>query len=187
MKKTTKGHKKARPTNEPIDPARLLAKDVMQTDVLTLRPDDTVESAVGLLEEYHVSGAPVLDGFGKILGVLSSTDVARREHVHEGSVSVGRVGGGGVGPDEDDGIDFEDEVLDSEGYSPELFASARVDEWMSHRLVSVAPEATLAEVCRLMVAESIHRVFVVREEALCGVISTFDVVRLMAAESEVKR
>lgn len=180
MKKTTKGHKKARTKNEPIDPTRLLAKDVMQTDVLTLRPDDTVESAVGLLEEYHVSGAPVLDGFGKILGVLSSTDVARREHVHEGSVSVGRMGGGG--PDEDDGLDFEDEVLDSEGYSPELFASARVDEWMSHRLVSVDPQATLAEVCQLMVAESIHRVFVVQEDALCGVISTFDVVRLMAGE-----
>lgn len=184
MKKTTtKGHKKAQPKSTPIDPMRLLARDVMQTDVLTLRPDDTVESAVGLLEEYHVSGAPVVDGFGKILGVLSSTDVARREHVKEGSVSVGRRGG----TDDDDGLDFEDEVLDSEGYSPELFASARVDEWMSHRLVSVGPQATLAEVCRLMVAESIHRVFVVQEDALCGVISTFDVVRLMAGESEEER
>lgn len=159
--------------NKTIDPAKIQAKDLMQTDVLTLRPDDTVESAIAALEEYHVSGAPVVDDSGRTLGVLSASDIARREHVEGGRLSVDR--GAASYDDEDD-----DEVYDGEDYSPEVLGRARIQDWMSPGFVSVAPDATLVSICRTMMEESIHRVFVVDDGKLRGVVSTTDLVRLIA-------
>jgi CBS domain-containing protein len=153
----------------------------MQPDVLTLRPEDSVESAVGLLEEYHVGGAPVLDDSGRILGVFSASDVARRDHVQEGGMGSAALRGAmPLLDDEAEGEGLEEDLLEREGYSPEVAGGLRVQDWMTHGAVSVGPDATLAELCRAMLAESIHRVFVVEDGRLRGVVSTFDLVRLLA-------
>lgn len=180
MKKTTT-RKPAPARATPIDPDQLRVREIMQPDVLTLRPEDSVESAVGLLEEYHVGGAPVLDGSGRILGVFSASDVARRDHVQEGG--LGRAALRGTLPlldEEADEEGLEEEIMDREGYSPEVAGRLRVQDWMTHGAVSVGPDASVADVCRSMLAESIHRVFVVEDGKLRGVVSTFDVVRLLA-------
>lgn len=181
MKKTIKEAKPARAEALSIDPEGLRADQVMRSDLLTLHPDEPIESAVALLEEHHVSGAPVVDTFGRLLGVLSASDVAQRGHVATGLSD--HDGGGARFPSLDDeleGADLEEELLEREGYSPAVEEGIRVQDWMTHGLVSVAPRATLGEVCRTMLTESIHRVFVVEEGKLRGVVSAFDVVRVVA-------
>jgi CBS domain-containing protein len=51
---------------------------------------------------------------------------------------------------------------------------------MTPKVISVAPDAAIEEVCRVMIEEHIHRVFVAEKGKLLGVISSFDVVRHVA-------
>ena len=49
--------------------------DLMQTDVHSVHPDDTLADVVEALADAHITGVPVVDPHGKILGVVSTTDV----------------------------------------------------------------------------------------------------------------
>ena len=57
------------------------AADVMVRDVITVKPDDKVADAVELLSTYDISALPVVDGNGKIVGILSEADLIRREEI----------------------------------------------------------------------------------------------------------
>jgi CBS domain-containing protein len=164
-----------------IVPSQILARDIMQTDVLTLRPDDSVESAITLLDEYHISGAPVVDATGRPLGVLTASDIARREHVQEGRLAVEGLGEMLDLGDEAEESNLEREISNLDGYSPEIIGRVCIRDWMTPSFVSVAPDATLLEICRCMLDESIHRVFIVEGRELRGVVSTYDLVRLLVA------
>ena len=148
--------------------------------VLTLSPDATVEEAIGMLEEYHISGAPVVDSFGHLLGVLSASDVARREHVSEGRLAAERAEYNLAATQNDDGWVDEEAFSNQEDYNPETLGRESVRNWMTPAVVSAKPDDTLKAVCRLMVERSIHRVLVVEASALRGIVSAFDVVRHVA-------
>lgn len=59
----------------PVAPATV--RDVMQTDVIAVVPEMTVRELIHLLLEERITGAPVLAPTGKVLGVVSATDVLR--------------------------------------------------------------------------------------------------------------
>lgn len=153
------------------------ASDLMQTDVVTLAVEDKVEQAVAILEEYHIGGAPVVDSTGALLGFLSSHDVARTEHVREGRLATER---GDYAGALDEDVEDDDEFYSKDDYSPEILGSELVKDWMNPDVISVAPSTSLKEICKVMTAKSVHRVLVVEEERLRGIVSTFDVVRYLA-------
>ena len=53
----------------------MTVSDLMQTDVHSVHPDDTLADVVEALADAHITGVPVVDPHGKILGVVSTTDV----------------------------------------------------------------------------------------------------------------
>ena len=55
----------------------LAVRDIMRTDVVTVRSDDTARALARVLSDSEISGAPVLDGHGKVVGVASATDLVR--------------------------------------------------------------------------------------------------------------
>jgi CBS domain-containing protein len=157
------------------------AKDLMQTEVVQLSPEAPVEEAVRTLEEYNVRGAPVVDDAGKLVGMLSLHDIASSEHLREGRLSTRRGERRLAEPLEV--ADDEDEWIEpSEDYSPETLGRETVADWMRPGVISVAPEASLKEICRVMEKESIHRVLVTERGRLKGIVSTIDVVRFLARE-----
>ena len=182
MKKTeaTKPTKQARDSSR--DLGKLLVQDVMRRDLLTLRADDTVEQGIQLLEEYHITGAPVVDGTGTPVGVFSVRDVARGEHLDDMRTDRGSQRSYGSTTDESPEEGAEREIYAREDYSPEVLGRARIADWMSAGFVSIDPSATLADACRRMVEDSIHRIFVVENGRAVGVVSAWDLVRLIAAE-----
>lgn len=54
------------------------AKDVMTADVITVDPDRSVADIARVLVENHISAVPVVDGKGRILGVVGEGDLLRR-------------------------------------------------------------------------------------------------------------
>ncbi|MDQ3856218.1 MAG: CBS domain-containing protein [Chloroflexota bacterium] len=59
----------------------MLARDVMTREVISVHPDDTVQQLTRVLTEAGISGAPVLDSEGKLVGIISEADViSKRGH-----------------------------------------------------------------------------------------------------------
>ena len=56
-------------------PRNTLVRQVMTTDVLTFRPTDTVEAAARALADRGIGGAPVVDGGGRVVGLLEDDDL----------------------------------------------------------------------------------------------------------------
>lgn len=180
MKKTTSA--KAQVAKQSGD---VLASEIMKTKVAHLSPSDSIEAAVALFEELRIGGAPVVDGAGRPLGVLTASDIAQSSHVRSGRIETDHSDFVLAEPygDEEDSEDVEEleaEMLEKEGYSPGVEGGDTVGDWMSTEVITVAPDASLKTVCRAMIAHRIHRVFVVERKKLKGVITSYDVVRWVA-------
>ncbi len=169
---------------------RIQAKHVMRAPVLTLAPDDTIERALELFEDSRIGGAPVVDADGNLAGMLSLSDVARTEHVCGDRIELER---GGfemaelTGEERTDEIDPDEVFFAKEDYSPELLGRDLVADWMTADVISVAPDATLEQVCGVMSSQRIHRVPVTDGKRLVGWVTSFDVVRALADSKRTRR
>ena len=157
------------------------ARDIMKRNVFKLEPTATIEEAVTAFSEIQIGGAPVVDRGGKLLGVISASDIARPENMRAGKVDVqrGDYTMGDASPDDDGSYD-EEVVFAMEDYSPDVLAGTTVADLMSTDLVTVPPDATLKQVCAQLVKEHAHRVMVVERGKLVGIVSSLDVARCVA-------
>lgn len=166
--------------------SRLSARDVMQKDVATLSADDTLETALALFEEARIGGAPVIDAERKLVGVLALSDLAATETL-QGERRAEKRGTFDMAEPADEELGDEpgrDELVElKEDYSPEALRKELVGDRMTREVISVSGRTSLGKVCEAMVANHVHRVFVTEDERLAGIISTFDVVRCVAAGS----
>jgi CBS domain-containing protein len=127
------------------------ASDVMQRDVITLAPETPILDVYRMFVEEEIHGAPVVDESGAVRGVVSTLDLLRF-----GS----------------------EEAYVARDSSGQLTA----DDAATRELVTVGPDATVEEVARTMLAQHVHRVLVVdKDRELLGVISTFDLLRIVAS------
>jgi CBS domain-containing protein len=149
----------------------LTAADLMTREVLTLDAGLPVARALAQLGEHEVSGAPVVDTAGHVIGVFSARDVTR--NVDDAPLDA-RVPAPTL--DEDDEELVPVEVLESELGD----RGACVADWMSTDLAWVPPAASLRDVCRKFVEARVHRLFVLERKRLAGIVSTMDVVRHLA-------
>ena len=69
---------------------KIKAKDIMTKDVITVPPDYTVEETAQVLEKKRISGAPVVDADGQLVGTITQTDLFRV------LISLTGVGNGGI-------------------------------------------------------------------------------------------
>jgi CBS domain-containing protein len=155
--------------------AALFAGDIMQTELVTIRPNDSVREAMALMVDSHVSGLPVVDGRGHCVGVLSVTDVLGLEYAQAESAGQFEEVGSYFDPDEQRW-----EHMRFAGAVDEL-PDLTVKEVMSSDIISVPRDASLQDVAQLMVERGVHRVLVLDERRfLHGLIAAMDVVRVVA-------
>jgi len=125
--------------------------DVMKTDLAVINEDVAIRSAVVLIADAHVLGVPVVDRRGRLVGVLSASDImqAAAERAESGS-------------------------------DTDLLTDTLVGDIMSTPPRTIAPDADVREAARAMRQLGVHRLFVVQGDDLLGVISTSDIVRVVA-------
>lgn len=160
--------------------SKVKARDLMQTQLITLAPEATAKEAIETFEEYKIGGAPVVDQSGNLLGVLTISDIAREEHLVEGRLSTERSEYYLSSPLDDEDWASERELAYMEDYSSGTTGPDTVRDWMTPQIISVEPDASLRAVCQLMVKKSVHRLLVVEKGELKGILSTFDIVRHLA-------
>jgi len=151
----------------------------MQRRVLTVGPDMRLPELVDFLIQNRVSGVPVVDG-GRLVGIVSRSDLVR-------SVSLERSLAGvldeAFGQEEFAPGESPDPVGGRESALTHL-QQRKVRDIMVPEPLSVSPDTAVTDVARLLVSNHMHRVLVTEGAALVGLISSLDVVRLVAAGSD---
>lgn len=142
----------------------MLAKDIMRKDVVTVAPHMTLRELAQTLGDAGITGAPVVDRDGRLLGVVSQTDLVRAER---------EAPAGDVGFYQRE----TDESASASGFHYEDPDHRRVEQIMTPGGLCCEESATVEEVAKLMLARRIHRVPITRKGALCGIVTTMDILR----------
>jgi CBS domain-containing protein len=143
--------------------------EVMTRDVLALRPDQTIEEAVAALNERDISGAPVVDDDGRLIGLLDDTDLIMSEARLHAPTVVEILGAYITLPGE------------RRRFSEELrHALGQVVGDVMERPLSVPESATVEDVATLIVDRDVSRVPVVDgARRVVGIVTRGDLVRTM--------
>ena len=152
---------------EQQDIRELRVREIMHTDWPALEPNATVEEAIKLFAEARISGAAVVDGEGRLLGILTEGDLIFQDADVKAPGFLDILGG--MIP-----------LGNTEEYRREALKSAGVsaDEVMTGDPVTVDPDATLAECATLMAEERKKILPIVEGERLVGIITRMDILTL---------
>jgi CBS domain-containing protein len=136
-------------------PASLRVRDVMTPEPLVVHADMTVRAATITLLRHDVTGAPVVDSAGRLVGVLSQSDLLVRE----------------AAPRVRHGVAERDERRRR--------LATTVGEACSRPALTIHPNTSLREAARLLLDADVGRLVVLEEGAVAGVLSRRDVLRAL--------
>jgi len=145
-------------------------RDVMTHGVIAVKPTAPLKEAVRLMERHAISGLPVVDDFGTVVGVLSEADLLLKE-VGQGGVTRRRFGWLL-------GDTRRDRVLQSKT------DAVTVAEAMHHPVVFVNPDESVRAAARRMVERRVNRLPVVADGKLVGILTRADVARTFLRPDE---
>ena len=151
------------------------AGDLMTRDVAVAHPETTLLEAVTLMARRHISGMPVVDKDGNVVGMLTEGDLLRW---HEGYT--------------DRETRWLDMLAEGHAIGPMFLEGIReehrkVKAVMAPAVVSVTEDMPAREIAHLMYTRNIKRVPVLREGKLVGIVARSDLVRALAQRLEEMR
>jgi CBS domain-containing protein len=141
--------------------------DVMTRDVVTVAPSATLKEAAGLIARHGVSGLPVVDDEGAVLGVLSEADIL----VKEG----GERAKGGL---------LHWLVEPAEPWTEAKLDARTAGEAMTAPALTIAPTSTVHQAAATMLEEGVNRLPVVEDGKLVGLVTRADLVRAFVRSDE---
>jgi CBS domain-containing protein len=153
----------------------VLVELVMKRDVLALAPEMSLKQMDRALLKHHVSGAPVVDR-GRLVGIASLADVIRL--LYQDQSEAARVSDIYSSPFPIPVPALEALAKDSQRITKHL-AESRVRDVMTPNPLTVSPSDDVETAARLMATERIHRVPVVQDDELVGIVSSLDIMRLV--------
>jgi len=149
----------------------LKARDIMTKDVITIRPEATVEELARLLIEHRISGVPVVDDTGGLIGIVTENDlIAQNKRLHIPTII--RL--------------FDAYIMLGSGRMEEeirKMAAVTVDDICTKDVVTVNEDTTLEDIATIMSEKGIHLLPVVKDSRVIGIIGKADVVGAMTREA----
>jgi CBS domain-containing protein len=147
--------------------ADLTAGEVMTTEVRTVREDMNLEETAALLVTHRISGAPVVDADGQVVGIISEADLIDE---HKREAHIPRIALYGLFP-------ISQEVL-AKAFDSGKRLKAR--DVMSKRVVTSTEDRPVHELADLMVQRHINRIPILRDGRLVGIVTRGDLMRALA-------
>jgi CBS domain-containing protein len=148
------------------------ASGVMTTKVITAKSDQTMQEVAELLLVNHISGMPVVDQSGKLVGMISEGDLLRR--ADEG------VWPKAWGPPPRRGwmtLLMDGAVIDTEHVQQR---DRKVADIMTREIISAKPETSISDIAALLVRHRIKRVPIVQNGEVVGIVSRANLIRAFA-------
>lgn len=153
------------------------ARDIMQTQVVTVAPDAPLRSVRSLFVQEGIHGAPVVDEDGTVVGVVTSMDLLRAASEEADS-----------SPAEPTYFRYDLDLhsFDWDRVPADLrgrLADAVAADVMSSEILAVAPETPVSGVARVLRENAVHRVLVIEDGELRGIVSAMDLIGLLESRS----
>ena len=150
-------------------------KDLMNPDIMTVADEMTTDELARYLIEREISGAPVVDRQGHLIGVVSMTDIGRNM-AEPSDVELSR----DSGFYRDIAADF---TLEDSGERYVEERAVTVRDVMTPVIHQVPVTASVTEAARVMVDQHIHRLVVTQGKEPVGIITSMDVLKMVAEQS----
>ncbi|MBU6448749.1 MAG: CBS domain-containing protein [Rhodospirillales bacterium] len=146
----------------------MIVSEVMTRNAISVQPKTTVTDAVRIMLASHVSGLPVLDENGALVGVVTEGDLLRRAELGTEGEQAGWLKA----------------LLQPASVAADYVAthSRHVSGVMTHNPVFVTPGTSLAEAVKIMLRKRIKRLPVLEDGRLAGVIGRADLLRALASK-----
>jgi CBS-domain-containing membrane protein len=142
------------------------ASDIMVKDVVTVDPDATIQAVAEILVAKRISGLPVVDSAGSLVGIVSEGDLLRRaesgtEHSRSWWLKL---------------------LMGRESLAAEFVKehARRVRDVMTRDVITVASDTPVTEIAALLEKNHIKRVPVIDDDQLVGIISRANLVQALA-------
>ena len=144
-------------------------KDIMTKEVVTVKPEMTIEELARLFTKHDISGAPVVDEAGGLIGIVTENDLIKMEQrLHIPTI-----------------ITIFDAVIylgSSKKFEEDLkrMAATKVSDIYKREVVTITENTTIEEVATIMCEKDIHHLPVVKKGKLMGIVGKKDVVRAIS-------
>ena len=131
----------------------MFVREYMTPNPITITADVSVTQALRIMRDKKVRRLPVLDGKGKLVGIVSDKDLLHASPSPATSLAVWEM--------------------------TELLVKLKVEKVMSREVVTVSEDLPLEEAARIMVDRRIGGLPVMREQALVGIITETDLFKVL--------
>ena len=153
----------------------LKVKDIMTKEIISVSPETEIANAAKILLEKRINGMPVIDAFGRLVGIICQSDLVAQQK----------------------GIPIPSVFTLLESYIPltsikrldkemKKIAALTVREAMTPDPVTVSLETDIEEVAKLMVDKKYHTLPVVEGDKIVGIVGKEDVLKTLLAEPQSK-
>lgn len=158
-----------------------VVEDVMIDDPVVVTPDTSLSGFLALAVRERISGAPVVDEAGRVVGVVSLHDVIREIGPDAELALAEPRPGAPPGEDPPDPGARRGRLGDRPGGAAgSLDVPRTVAHVMTASVLSVRPRTGLAEAARCLADAQIHRAPVIRDGRLAGLVTTFDLLQALS-------
>ncbi len=148
-------------------------KDMMTKDVITVSPDASIYDCAKLLGEKRISGVPVVDGGGEVVGILSEADIMKLIESQDISINL-------ILPSPLDVLELPVRMklgLDELVKGVKKAASARVRDIMMEGVMTISPEEDISKAAKIMADKNVNRLPVMDEKGgLVGIVTRGDII-----------
>ncbi|MDE2039343.1 MAG: CBS domain-containing protein [Elusimicrobia bacterium] len=143
----------------------MIAADIMRKEVVTVYENQTVEELERLLLDHRITGVPVVDERKRLVGVISQTDLVRRDREANGKAEPAAY------------HQELDRRLGRQGFRVETPSYTRVREVMTPAVLSAEAKTPVSELARCMTEKHVHRIVITDKGKLAGIVTSMDILR----------
>jgi CBS domain-containing protein len=126
--------------------------ELMQVELEAVSPETPISDVFVALAESRISALPVVDNAGRLVGVISKTDILAQQEEAEG-----------------------------ESDRTALFERTQVRDLMTSPVLTISPDAGVRDAAQQMLTAGVHRLFVTDRDRAVGIISVTDILQAVAA------
>ena len=151
----------------------LTARDIMTRNVVTVKPETSIEELATLLVKNEISGVPVVDDAGSLFGIVTENDlISRNKRLHIPTV-----------------VSFLDAAIyleSSRKFEAEVrrVAATKVGDICSRKVVTIAEDFTVVDIATIMTEKKVHLLPVIKEGRVVGIVGKRDMVKAVARQAE---
>lgn len=152
--------------------SKLKVRDLMTTQVVTLKPEDTVKKAVIKFALDNISGAPVVDNRNHLMGILSENDILSMILQYQDKLVEENPDDVMLNYPMDSGMEESGKLKST---SDEI-SNMLVSDIMTRTVLTTTPDTTIMEVLKAMIEMKVNRLPVVEKGVVVGIISRGDII-----------